>query len=212
MRNDQGAGERVTSRFRFWRDGFWRVGLTNVFMSCAVLALVADRIYTAHHPPEPRYFFTDNHGNLVEGTPLNRPVMSDADLMDFAARSVLAVYNFDYVHYRETLARDATPNFTVNGWNGVVAAVEATRNLEEVKARSMVVSAVALAGPTIRKWAEIGDHLAWSIQFPIRVTYANTSESRVVDLVVTATVVRVPPAFYPKGVAIDGFVADPPKS
>lgn len=211
MGNAVAAGDWVLGRFRFWRDGFWRVGLTNVVLSVTVAGLVADRIYTAHHPPEPLYFFTDGHGNLIRGTPLNRPVMSDADLMDFAAKSVLAAYNFDYVHYRETLARDAAPNFTINGWNGLVAAVEATKNLEEIKARAMVVSAVPLAGPSLKKWATVGDHLIWKIQLPIRVTYANTNGSRDMDLVVTATVVRVPTAFHPRGVAIDAFVAEPPR-
>lgn len=211
MKNNTNAGERVTGRFGFWRRGFWRVGLSNVCASFILLVLVAEHIYTAHHRPEPPFWFTDNHGNLVAGTPLNRPVMSDADLMDFAVRSVLTVYNFDYVHYRETLSREATPNFTADGWTGLDAAIEATGSRKEVEARAMSVSAIALAGPSIKKWSEIGDHLAWAVQFPIRVTYANTNESRVVDLVVTATVLRVPTAFYPKGVAIDSFVAEPPK-
>ncbi len=211
MKNNANAGERVTSRFQFWRSGFWRVGQTNVVLSFTLLLLVAQHIYKAHHLPEPPYWFTDNHGNLVAGTPLNRPVMSDADLMDFAVRSVLTVYNFDYVHYHETLSREATPNFTADGWAGLNAAVGATGSLQEVEARAMSVSAITLAGPSIKKWSEIGDHLAWAVQFPIRVTYANTNESRVVDLVVTATVLRVPTAFYPKGVAIDSFVAEPPK-
>ncbi len=204
------ADNPLAVRFRFWRDGFWRVGLTNVFTSLAVLGLIGDHFYTAYHPPEPLYFFTDSYGSLIGGTALDQRVMSDAELMDFTARSILAVYNFDFVHYRETLSREATPNFTVNGWNGVVAAVQATRNLDEVKANSMVVSATALASPTVRQWAQIGDHLAWSIQLPIHVTYAKWKETRGMDLLVTATVMRVPTTSYPKGVAIDSFVANPP--
>ncbi len=211
MRNTANAGERLTGRFGFWRSGFWRVGLSNVVFSFILLLLVADHIYRAHHLPEPPFWFTDDHGNLVAGTPLNRPVMSDADLMDFAVHSVLTVYNFDYVHYHETLSREATPNFTADGWAGLNATVQATGSLKEIEARAMSVSAIPMGGPSITKWSEIGDHLAWAVQFPIRVTYANTSESQVVDLVVTATVLRVPTAFYPKGVAIDSFVANPPK-
>ncbi len=75
----------------------------------------------------------------------------------------------------------------------------------------MVVSAIPLAGPAIKKWTSVGDHLAWGVQFPIRVSYANTNETRAVDLMVTTTVMRVPTAFYPKGVAIDSFVAEPPR-
>lgn len=138
--------------------------------------------------------------------------MPDADLMAFTAHSILAVYNFDYVHYHETLSREASPNFTVNGWNGAVTAIEATRNLDEIKANSMVVSAKALASPSIRNSAQVGSHLAWSIRLPIHVTYATKGESRGMDLEVTAIVVRVPTAFHPSGVAIDSFVADLPRS
>ncbi len=206
----RGLADPLAIRFSFWRDGFWRVSLTAIFILFAVLGLVGDRIYTAYHPPEPLYFFTDSYGSLIGGTALDQRVMSDADLMDFTAHAILAVYNFDYVHYRETLSREATPNFTVNGWNGVVAAVQATRNLDEVKANSMVVSAKPLASPTIRQSGQIGDHLVWSIRLPIHVEYANLKETRPMDLDVIATVLRVRTTSYPRGVAIDSFVANPP--
>jgi len=212
MTDDHTAADPVAGRFNFWRGGFWRVALTNVFTSLAVIALALDFAYTRSHPPEPLYFFTDSHANLIQDTPLSQRAMPDADLMDFTARAVLAVYNFDYVHYHETLSREASPHFTVNGWNGVVTAIEATRNLDEIKANSMVVSAKALASPTMQNAALVGDHLAWSIRLPIHVTYANAKESRGMDLVVTAIAVRVPTVFHPDGVAIDSFVADVPRS
>ena len=212
MTNDQAAGDPVADRFDFWRGGFWRVALTGVFLSTAVVALAWDFAYTASHPPEPLYFFTDCHANLVQDTPLSQPVMSDADLMEFTANSVLAVYNFDYEHYRQTLSREASPNFTVDGWNGVVTAIERTRNLDEIKASSMVVSAKPLDSPVIQGSGLAGDHLAWTIRLPIHVTYSNLKERRHMDLVVTATVVRVPTAFHPNGMAVDSFVADLPRS
>ena len=212
MTDEQAAGDPVASRFHFWRGGFWRVALANVFTSAAVLALVADYAYTASHPPEPLYFFTDSHANLVQNTPLTQPVMPDADLMAFTARAILAVYNFDYEHYRATLSREASPSYTVEGWNGVVTAIEKTRNLDEIKANAMVVSAKPEGGPEILGSGLDGGHLVWSIRLPIRVTYANVKGGRDMDLVVTATVVRVPTAFHPEGVAVDSFVADPPRS
>lgn len=212
MTEDQMAGTPMAGRLPFWRSGFWRVALTSVFLSIAMGTLAADFAYTASHPPEPLYFFTDSHANLVQDTPLTQRVMSDAELMEFTANAVLAVYNFDYVHYRETLSREASPNFTVNGWNGAVTAIEKTRNLDEIKASSMVVSAKPLDSPVIQSSALVGDHLAWTIRLPIRVTYANAKESRSMDLVVTPVVVRVPTAFHPNGMAIDSFVAEPPRS
>ena len=211
MKNAQGASARVLGGFGFWRGGFRRVGLFNVVGSFVLMVLVLGHIYLAHHLPEPPYRFTDSHANLVEATPLNRPVMSDADLMDFAVRSILAVYNVNYVYGRETLLRKSNPNFTASGWEGVVAAVEATHILEEIEARSISVSAIKLEGTAIKKWAGVRDHLTWSVQVPIRVSYSNTNDGRPVDLVITATVMRVPTALYPKGIAIDSFVAEPPR-
>ncbi len=211
MKNAQAATTRVLGRFGFWRTGFRRVGLSNVVLSFVLLVLALGHVYMAHHRPEPAYRFTDNHGNLVDATPLNRPVMSDTDLMDFAVRAVLAVYNFNYEHHRESLPRDAGPYYTAAGWDGVVAAFEATHTLKEIEARSISVSAIKTAGPTIRKWTEVHDHLAWDVQFPIRVTYANTNAAEKVDLVITATVLRVPTVLYPKGVAVDRFAAEAPR-
>ncbi len=212
MTEDQTAGDPVASRLGFWRDGFWRVTLTGVFLSVAAVALTWDFAYTASHPPEPLYFFTDSRANLIQDTPLSQPVLSDAELMEFTANAILAVYNFDYEHYRATLSREASPNFTVDGWNGAVAAIEKTRNLDEIKASAMVVSGKPLDSPTIQSAALVGDHLSWTVRLPVRVTYSNLKERRRMDLDVTAVVVRVPTAFHPNGMAVNGFVADLPRS
>ena len=211
MKNAQGATARVLGGFGFWRGGFRRVGLFNVVASFVLMVLALGHVWLAHHLPEPAYRFTDSHANLVEATPLNRPVMSDADLMDFAVRAILAVYNVNYVRGREALPREARPYFTASGWQGVEAAVEAKHALDEIEARSISMSAIPLQGVAIRKWAEVRDHLTWSVQIPIRVSYANTNDGVPVDLMITATVMRVPTALYPKGIAIDSFVAEPPR-
>ncbi len=211
MKNAQGAAARVLGRFGFWRTGFWRVGLFNVVGSFVLMVLALAHVWLAHHLPEPAYRFTDAHANLVEATPLNRPVMSDADLMDFAVHAILAVYNVNYVRGREALPREARPYFTAAGWQSVEAAVEEKHALDEIEARSISMSAIPLQGVAIRKWAGGGDHLTWSVQFPIQVSYANTNDGVPVDLMITATVMRVPTALYPKGIAIDGFVAEPPR-
>ena len=212
MAIDQTADDPVASRFSFWRGGFWRVTLTGVFLSVAALALAWDFAYTASHPPEPLYFFTDSRANLIQDTPLTQPVLSDAELMEFTANAILAVYNFDYKHYRATLSREASPSFTVAGWNGAVTAIERTRNLDEIKASAMVVSATPAGSPMIQSVVLVGDHLSWTIRLPIRVTYSNLKVDRLMDLDVTAVVVRVPTAFHPNGMAVDSFVADPPRS
>ena len=212
MADDQSAGDPVASRLDFWHGSFWRAALTGVFLSTAVAALAWDFAYTASHPPEPLYFFTDSRANLIQNTPLTQPVMPDADLMAFTAQAILAVYNFDYEHYRETLSREASPSYTVKGWNGVVTAIEKTRNLDEIKASSMVVSAKPLDSPAIQSAGQVGGRLVWTIRLPIHVTYSNLKVNRLMDLMVTAVVVRVPTAFHPEGVAVDSFVADVPRS
>lgn len=206
MQNRRSTLNRMAATPLFKDAVLRRLSLALMWGSATAFLLVGDRIYTAHHPPEPEYFFTDSHANLIKATPMNRPVMSDADLMDWTRTSTLSVFNFNYVHYREELSRNAQPNFTINGWNSWFVALQKAKIIESVVEAGLTVSAWPLKGPTMKKAWE-GRVLTWDFRFPAAITYHNVKGDREVKVMLEVTVTRVPTSMNPKGVAIDNIVA-----
>ena len=172
-----------------------------------IAALVGDRIWLGHHPPAPKIILTDSHGNQIEATPLSDPVMSDADLVDWVARAAVAPYNFDYIHYRDTFTRDVRPFFTVNGWNGVMNNLKASKNIDEVVKDSMVVEGVGRRPPALVDSSVVDGVANWTFEVPILVSFRNTNAQREQRITVKLLVTRGSPTFHPQGIAADSYNA-----
>lgn len=203
MQNTQAAGDRILARWTTWQ-GSVRYLAGGIILSTVVnVALVADRIYTAHHPPEPKYFVTDGNNNQCQVIPLNEPVMSDADLLEWVSKAALAPYNFNYVHYRATLSKDAQPYFTANGWNTYAANLIDAKTFREIEKQGYTVAAVPMKPPTLADHRIVDGVMTWVFEMPILVSYRNLNGSAEQRLLARLTVVRMPPRFHPKGIAVE---------
>ena len=207
MQNDQDAATRIIRRNANQQRLTRRLAISQTISLGVIAALVGDRIWLGHHPPSPKIILTDSHGNQVEATPLDEPVMSDADLVDWVARAAVAPYNFDYIHYRDTFSRNVKPYFTNDGWNGVVSNMKASKNIEEVVKDSMVVEGVGRRPPALVDSAVVGGVANWTFEVPILVSFRNTNAMREQRITVKLVVIRVPPTFHPQGIAADSYNA-----
>ena len=182
--------------------------LIQTVMTVAILGLVADRIWIGHHPPAPHYFYTDGRGTPYEVSPLDAPVMSDADLLTWSVKSVVAAYTVNFKEYRDQLSR-ASAHFTIRGWNSFGTAFIQTGNFEQLKRARLVTTAQPERAATIRDRAVIGDRLTYKIELPLIVTYENENQANTQHLLVTLLVVRAIETEHPEGIAIDQLNAPP---
>lgn len=209
MQNDSTASDRIVARNSYQQRVTRRLVASNLVSGLIIAGLVGDRIWLGRHPPQPKIILTDSHGNQVEVHPLDEPVMSDADLLNWVARAAVAPYNFDYVHYRDTLSREARPFFTTEGWNNVVTSMKERKNIEEVVRSSMVAEAAIDRPPTLVNGGVKDGILQWAFEVPIAAAFRNTTERRDQRLLVKMTVIRTAPLFHPAGVAVDSYIAKP---
>lgn len=207
MQNDQDASSRIIQRNANQQRLTRRLAISQALSLGVIAALVGDRIWLGHHPPEPKIILTDAHGNQVEVKPLADPVMSDADLVDWVGKAAVAPYNFDYVHYRDTFSSVVKPYFTNNGWDGVVGNLKASKNIEEVVKASMVVEGVVRRPPALVESAVTGGVATWTFEVPILVSFRNTNVMREQRITAKLLVVRVAPTFHPQGIAVDSYNA-----
>lgn len=200
------ALELVKLRNNFYRDNYRRLVGVLLLLIMINLGLIVAIAYLITHRPAPQYFATSADGRITPLYALNQPVVTSAELLQWANQAVTEAYSYSFVNYRKQL-QDASQYFTAEGWNQYQEALKASRNLETVIAKKFVVTAAATGAPVITDQGIIQGRYAWRINIPLVVTYENTAERIQQPVVVTILVIRVSNLDIPKGIAIAQFYA-----
>lgn len=200
------ALELVRLRNNFYRDNYRRLVGMLLVLILINLCLVGGIIYLLTHRPAPQYFATNADGRITPLYPLSRPVVTPSELLQWATQAVVDTYTYSFVNYRKEL-QNASQNFTPDGWKQFQASLQASRNLETVLAKKMVVSAVPTGAPVITDQGILDGRYAWRIRIPLLVTYQSSDEQIQQPVNVNILVVRVSNLDTPKGIAIAQFYA-----
>ena len=203
---NEDAVELVRLRNNFYRDNYRKLVGLSLVLTFVVVVLSFVIAYQVANRPEPRYFATTADGRIMQLYPLSVPMLSPGELLQWAHRTAISAYTYNFVNYREAL-QQLQNNFTSAGWKHYENALKASRNLEMVIAKKLVVSAVATGTPVILDQAVIDGRYSWRIQIPLLVSYQSPSEQTQRPIVVMMIISRVPNVDMPKGIAVVSFVA-----
>jgi intracellular multiplication protein IcmL len=199
---------QVALRNAFYRDG-QRKTLSILFVSMALNVLLGLLLlFLMTHPPAPKYFATSINGRITPLIPLDEPNQSQSSVLQWANQAAIASYTYNFVNYREEL-QASSGFFTPEGWTQFLEALQGSNNLDAVKAKKLIVSAVATRAPVILQEGVLNGRYSWRIQMPILVTYQSASEFTQQNNVVTMLVTRIDPLNNPKGIGIAQFVVGP---
>lgn len=198
----------VVTRNRFYRDGQHKLMVIFLFSLVSNLVLVATIAYLFLHPPLPKYFATSINGRITPLFPLNEPNQSDSAVLQWASQAATAAFTYNFVNYRTEL-QASSGFFTPDGWTQFLGALKDSNNLDAVKAKKLIVSAVPTMAPVIMQKGPLNGQYSWRIQMPILVTYQSASEFSQQTNVVTMLVTRVSTENSPRGIGIAQFVVGP---
>lgn len=197
--------EMVNLRNDFYRDNYRRLMLICLLMVCIMGGLLGFIYFQQATSPTPTYFATTPDGSLIRMVPLNKPNLSTNALLAWAAEAATAVFNYDFVHYREDLQR-AQEFFTPVGYQQMLKALQESGNLEAVKSKKLVASAVPTGAPVITRERVIDGRYTWELQIPMAVAYQSGTELIPQKIVITMLVARVPTTESAKGIGIAQFI------
>lgn len=196
----------VTARNDFYRDSYRKVLVALNLSILAFIILLGAIFYILSNPPQPRYFATYADGKLVPLIPLNQPNVSQSALQQWANTAVIAVNTYDFFNYRDQLQK-ASDYFTTDGWQAYLDELKASRNLNAVIEKKLVVSAVATRAPTILRQGIIDGAYSWVVQIPVLVTYQSASQYSQQSLIVTLMIKRISTLTNPNGIGIANYIA-----
>lgn len=201
----------VAMRNSFYRDGQRKLMFVLLVSMLGNFILSAMLAYIITHPPAPKYFATSINGRITPLVPLNMPNQSDAAILQWSNQAAIATFSYNFVNYRSELVA-ASGFFTADGWDQFISALGSSNNLDAVKVKKLVVSAVATSAPVILQKGILNGRYAWRIQMPILVTYQSASEFSQQHLNVTMLVTRVDTLNSPRGIGIAQFISAPAAS
>jgi len=198
----------VALRNQFYRDGQRKLVIALILSLIANIIAAGMLVYIMTHPPLPKYFATSINGRITPLFPLNEPNQSDSAVLQWANLAAIAAFTYNFVNYRDEL-QASSGFFTADGWQQFLTALEQSNNLDAVKAKKLIVSAVATRAPIILQKGLLNGRYSWRIQMPILVTYQSASEFSQQNNVVTMLVTRVSTLNSPRGIGISQFVVGP---
>lgn len=198
----------VALRNKFYKDSQRKVILALLIAIVVNVVLASLVVYMITHPPAPKYFATSINGRITPLFPLDEPNQSDSTVLQWANQAAIAAFTYNFVNYRDEL-QASSGFFTAEGWDQFLGALEQSNNLDAVKAKKLVVSAVATRAPIILQKGVLNGRYSWRVQMPILVTYQSASEFTQQNNVVTMLITRVSTLNSPRGIGISQFVVGP---
>lgn len=203
MAND--SRQVTNSPQEFFRDGHSKLiialfaAIFVIFFLCLALG------YIITHPPQPKYFATSINGRITPLVDLDEPNQSDSAVLQWANQAAIAAFSYNFVNYHNELMVAST-YFTEEGWQQFLDALTASNNLEVVKNKKLIVSAVATRAPIILQKGLLNNRFSWRVQIPILVTYQSASEFTQQNNIVTMLITRISTLESPRGIGISQFV------
>lgn len=198
----------VVLRNNFYRDGQHKLMLILLISIGANMVLGFMLSYVILHPPAPKYFATSINGRITPLFALNEPNQSDSAILQWANQAAIAAFTYNFVNYRSEL-QASSGFFTADGWSQFLNALQSSNNLDAVKAKKLIVSAVATKAPIILQKGILNGRYSWRVQMPLLVTYQSASEFSQQNNVVTMLVTRISTLNSPRGIGIAQFVVGP---
>lgn len=188
-------------RNNFYRDNYRRLMIFCLFLTFVIFGLMGWIAWERTHKPMVNFYATTTTGKLLKLAPLNQPNLTTASLLNWVVEAATTAFNFNFGNYEKSL-NDVKIYFTDAGYQNFISALNAAKTIETVRAKQLVVSAVATNIPVILKEGPVNDVYAWEVQLPMLVTYQSASDQRKQNLILTLTIARRPTLESPKGIGI----------
>jgi intracellular multiplication protein IcmL len=198
--------QQVGLRNHFYRDSYRTVLVAFLLSVLVNVALAGLAFYQFTHRPRPAYVATSADGTILPRQPLTVPVLSNAQLLQWAQKAIIASSSYDYINYLEQLGK-AAQYFSAQGWSDFRKQLQSSRQLQMVIRDKDIVHAIPTGVPTIIDGPKVlGGRLVWLINMPVMVEYITEKGTTTRNVNVTITVQREKISVYPEGVSVRSIV------
>ena len=225
--------DEVTSRIPSLKIGLRTIDLLRWLINVQALAIIVllgtvaamalqwsdHSVYGALTQPMPVVRF-DNNGALLPGhitvdgalnvrsiRAMTAPTYTRPAILSWASTTATEIMNFGFHNAVDRLSAQKQ-NFTSNGWDAFITALDDSKLMEKIVSNEQVITAAPIEAPVILKVTDNPDGTRqWLIQVPFMVTILSGKQTEVQRRTLTLSIRQVPPDQNLAGLAIDNWIA-----
>lgn len=193
----------------FYQTAYFRVTGIMVGVVVALILSIGFNIFLVMSKPKPVYFASTPDLRLAPMTPLSRPIMSQAALLDWSVETVAETLSLDFRNYQKQLT-NVRDRYTGKAFKDLLDSLKASGNLRMVIDKRLSATCIATSAPIIEKAGELNGVYTWKLSFPMVISYEDShgiQNEQPVKLLLT--VERADTAITPKGILVKQIVTTP---
>jgi len=131
-------------------------------------------------------------------------INEEIPLLVWANEAAVSAYSYNFVNYKQQLEQ-ASHYFTPEGWKQFKAGLEASKNLDAVIKKKLVVSAVATGSPIITSQSMENGIYTWHVKMPLLVTWQSAYAQTQSNLIIKMDIIKI--SDKKRGYALESFIA-----
>jgi intracellular multiplication protein IcmL len=161
------------------------------------------------HFPQDKVLATANAATVCQVPLLDKPYVSEAQVLDFAEQAVISIYTYNYGDYRMRTQQAANQYFSNSFADAFVQLRSNSQELQDVIQKRFVVTSVSSPNqpPVVARYGPYKGSYAWEMLVPVSVYYTSGREQFEEKKLATVTVEQVPLSpTNPRGLAVDNIV------
>lgn len=198
--------EIIRNRNVFYQDGYRTMQKIVVMEAFVILALILMFLMLfAFSRPKDRFFATTADGKLIKLSSLEEPLLKKPAILNFASEAATQVMTFGFHDYRARL-QEASENFTTDGWESFLEALNQAKYIETITNGRQVISAVPVAPPVIVSEGVDKGIYKWMVEVPLAISIEAGSKIATKKILVRMVISRRSKVLYEKGLGIDQWV------
>ena len=170
---------------------------------CLSVVVIGILIWTR---PTPVFFAATRDLRLAQMVPLDKPVLTQQGLLNWATETVTNAVSLDFLEWRKKLTA-AREHFSEGAYKSFLESLQSSGILSMIQEKRLSASAVVTQAPVIVASGMLDGKASWKIEFPIIISYESsqgvesTQKLLAVVLVRRASTVR-----SPRGVVVEQVV------
>jgi len=195
----------LSLRDDFYREGYYKAITVGGILIIAIAMLVSVSLYLYLSKPAPVFFKTGDDFRILPAVPVNKPYISQPDLIQWVSDVLPSILTFDFINYKTQL-NSVIPFFTVNGWKNYSELLKQYIDYNTLVSQKLFVNAEPAGAPFIVNQGPLQPARtiwAWLIRMPINLRTGSVVTGRTDPLVIEALIVRVPTLNNLSGIAIE---------
>jgi len=196
----------IKVRNEWYRDSFKKIA-TILLVSASLNVIFGILIgYRYLNPTQPKYFATNDAGQIIPIVALSEPNLSSSAIIQFASDAARNAYSFNFSNYKDRLNAVGAKYFTPRGFDDFVNAVNESGNLEAVKKKRLIVRTITTGIPSIGKRGVLNGIYTWYVEVPVKIMYKGSASEYGQDKIIAMTIQRRSALKSSKGLGVVQFL------